>query len=66
MTGWLTATYALAELLLIMAAAYTALATHSPGHRKDGYKVLRLLLSAGAASGVAGILLNLHQLGVLR
>lgn len=66
MTGWLTAIYALAELLLVICAAYTALATRSPGRRKDGYKVLRLLLSTGAGSGLIGILLKLHQLGVIR
>jgi hypothetical protein len=64
--GWLAWAYTIIELLLIAASGYFTLTKPSPGQRKDAYKVLRLMLSAGAASGLADLLIKLHELGILR
>jgi hypothetical protein len=64
--GWLAWAYAVVELLLIAASGYAALAVRNTGRRRDAYKVLRLMLTAGAASGLAGLLVKLHELGLLR
>ncbi len=66
MLDWLACTYAAVILILTATAGYTALCVSDASRRADGYRVLRLLLiSAGPVSGLAGILIKLHQLGLL-
>ena len=66
MLVWLVGVYVIVELLLIAASGYVALAMPDSSRRKDAYKVLRLLLSAGAIGGLAGMIIRLHELGLLR
>jgi hypothetical protein len=47
-------------------SGYIALVMPDSGRRKDGYKVLRLLLSTGTASGLAGLIVKIHELGLIR
>ena len=63
MAGWLVGGYAVITLFLITAAGYIALRATDAELRKDAFRVLRLLVTAGAFSGgLIEVLLRLHEL----
>lgn len=66
MGDWFIGIYVALMLVLIAASGGIALCVHDSDRRKDAYKVLRLLLLSGATSGLLGVLIKLHELGVLR
>jgi hypothetical protein len=67
-TGWLVGAYAVIMLLLIAVSGAIALFERKDAlRREDAYRVLKLLVLAGAASGgILGLLVKLHELGLLR
>ena len=54
--------YALIFFALLASAGYIALWKADAGRRKDGYRVLRLVLASG---GLAELALHLHAAGLL-
>lgn len=66
MADFLVGSYITIMLVLITASGSMALNNDDPNRRKDAYKVLRLLVTTGAASGLIGLLVRLHELGLLR
>jgi hypothetical protein len=61
--GWLVGAYAVITLLLIASAGRITLSAVDAERRKDAFKVLRLLVTAGAFSGgLIELLLRLHEL----
>ena len=65
MFEWLAGAYAVMMFTLIGSAGYIALWVSDNRRREDGYRVLRLLLSAGTVSGIFWLLVRLHQMGAL-
>jgi hypothetical protein len=65
MADWLVGTYILVMLLVITFSASMALLNKDAARRKDAYKVLRLLVTTGAASGLISLLVKLHEIGLL-
>lgn len=67
MLGWLFGAYIAIVFLLIAGSGCIALCMSDANRRQDGYRVLRLLLlSAGAVSGILGLLAKLHAIGLFR
>jgi hypothetical protein len=64
---WVIGIYAAIMLALIALSGCIALCMRESDRRKDAYRVLRLLILSGAASGgLLGVLIKLHELGLLR
>ena len=69
MAGELVGAYFAVLLVLIAAAGLLALCSEDDKQRNGAYRVLRLLIMAGAAGGVLGmlgLLARLHELGLLK
>jgi hypothetical protein len=65
--GFLTGAYVAVMIALITASGSRAVNDDDPDRRRDAYKVLRLLVGVGAAGGgLLGLLVRLHELGLLR
>jgi hypothetical protein len=65
MFEWLAGAYAVIMFALIGSAGCIALLVSDSQRRGDGYRVLRLLLSTGTASGILWLLVRLHQMGAI-
>ncbi|VVJ22765.1 Uncharacterised protein [Amycolatopsis camponoti] len=69
MLAWILGGYAVLFLLLLGCAGFVALFVNDPDKRADAYKVLKLLtgivLGSGGAGGLVGLLLKLHEMGVI-
>ncbi|VVJ22605.1 Uncharacterised protein [Amycolatopsis camponoti] len=69
MLAWILGGYAVLFLLLLGCAGYVAVFVDDPDQRADAYKVLKLLtgivLGSGGAGGLVGLLLKLHEMGVI-
>ncbi|WIX91322.1 hypothetical protein [Amycolatopsis sp. DG1A-15b] len=69
MLAWILGGYAVLFLLLLGCAGFVAVLVNDPDRRADAYKVLRLLtgivLGSGGAGGLVGLLIKLHELGVI-
>lgn len=63
MFEWLVGVYAVIMFALIGSAGCIALLVSDSQRRGDGYRVLRLLLTAGTTTGVFWLLVRLHQMG---
>ncbi len=67
MAGWIIGIYAVILLALMAVSGCIALCMSESDRRKDAYRVLRLLILSGAASGgLLSVLIKLHELGLLR
>jgi hypothetical protein len=63
---WLLGSYAVVLLVITGCAAYVALALPDAEHRKDGYRVLKLVL--GLVTGISGLIaavVRLHETGLI-
>jgi hypothetical protein len=67
--AWILGGYAVLFLLLLGCAGSVAVFVDDPGRRADAYKVLKLLtgivLGTGGAGGFVGVLIKLHEMGVI-
>jgi hypothetical protein len=65
MWPWLVGGFAAAIMIIIVCAAYVALFVLDSERRRDGYRVLALVLSATSGStGLLALALGLHQAGL--
>lgn len=63
---WISGGYAIIMALLVCYATHVALSKNDRQHRADAYRVLRLIwTTVGGTTGLAGISLKLHDLGLL-
>jgi hypothetical protein len=65
--GWIIGIYAAIMLALMAVSGCIALFMNQSDRRRDAYRVFRLLIVSGAASGgLLSLLIRLHGLGLLR
>jgi predicted permease len=62
----LVGAYVAVMVSLIALSGWIALLHKHPARRRDARKVLTILVSAGTASGFVGLLIKLHEVGLLR
>jgi formate-dependent nitrite reductase membrane component NrfD len=66
LADWLVGAYVAVMLPLIALSGCMAVLNKDAVRREDARKVLRLLVTAGAASVLIGLLAKFHELGLLR